>query len=81
MIRIPFTATRDPSLSASAICRSCFENTHLCSSLHKLLTPHRELMCGRIERETGSQGKEQKHNNDFVVTTPREDGERVTLCG
>ena len=39
-------------------------------------------MCGRIEREreAGSQGKEQKHNN-FVVKTPREDGERVTLCG
>ena len=58
-----------------------WENTHLCSSLHKLLTPRRELMCGRIEREAGSQGKEQKHNNNFVVKTPREDGERVTLCG
>ena len=56
-------------------------NTHLCSSLHKLLTPRRELMCGRIEREAGSQGKEQKHNNNFVVKTPREDGKRVTLCG
>ena len=30
------------------------ENTHLCSSLHKLLNPRRELMCGRIEREAGS---------------------------
>ena len=54
--------------------------THLCSSLHKLPTPRRELMCGRIEREAGSQGKEQKHNNNFVVKTPKEDGERVTLC-
>ena len=34
-------------------------------------------MCGRIEREAGSQEKEEKHNN-FVVKTPREDGERVT---
>ena len=56
------------------------ENTHVCSSLNKLLTPRRELMCGRIEREAGSLGKEQKHNN-FVVRTPREGGERVTLCG
>ena len=56
------------------------ENTHLCSSLQKLLTPRRELMYGRIEREAGSQGKKQKHNN-FAVKTPREDGERVTLCG
>ena len=47
------------------------ENTHLCSSLHV-----EELMCGRIERETGSQGKK-KYN--FVVRTPREDGERVTV--
>ena len=38
-------------------------------------------MCGRNEREAGSQGKEQKHNNNFVVKTPREDGERVTLYG
>ena len=38
-------------------------------------------MCGWIEREAGSQGKEQKHNNNFVGKTPREDGERVTLCG
>ena len=60
--------------------RSVCENTHLCSSLHKLLTPRREYMCGRIEREAGSQGKE-KHNNNFVVRTPREDGERVTLYG
>ena len=52
----------------------------LCSSLHKLQTPRREIMCGRIEREAGSQGKEQKHNN-FMVKTPREDGERVTFCG
>ena len=37
-------------------------------------------MCGRIEREAGSQGKEQKHNN-FVVKMPREDGECITLCG
>ena len=36
------------------------ENTHLCSSLHKLLTPRQELMCGRIEWEAGSQGKEKK---------------------
>ena len=56
------------------------ENTHLCSSLYKFLTPRRERMFGRIEREAGSQGKEQKHNN-FVVKTSREDGERVTLCG
>ena len=56
------------------------DNTHLCSSLDKLLTPRRELMCGRIEWEADSQGKEQKHNN-FVVKTPREDGDRVTLCG
>ena len=56
------------------------EHTHLCCPLHKLLTPRRELMCGQIEREAGSQEKEQKHNN-FVVRTPREDGERVTLCG
>ena len=48
--------------------------------LHKLQTPRRELMCSRIEREADLQGKEQKHNN-FVVKTPREDGERVTLCG
>ena len=34
------------------------ENTHLCGSLHELLTPHRELMCDRIEWEAGSQGKE-----------------------
>ena len=34
------------------------DNNHLCSSLRELLTPHRELMCGRIEREAGSQGKE-----------------------
>ena len=57
------------------------ENTHLCCSLHKLLSPRRELMRGRMEQEAGSQGKEQKHNNNFVVKTPREDGERVTLCG
>ena len=53
------------------------ENTHLCSSLHV-----EELMCGRIEREAGSQGKE-KHNN-FVVRTPRDDGvriTRITRCG
>ena len=50
---------------------SC-ENTHLCSSLHKLLTPRQELICGRIEREAGSQGKEQKHKNNFVIKTPRE---------
>ena len=56
------------------------ENTHLCNSLHQLLTPRRELMCGRIEREAGSQGNEQKHNY-FVVKTQSEDGERVTLCG
>ena len=55
------------------------ENTHLCGSLHKLLTPRRELMCDRIEREAGSQGKEQKHNNNFVIKTPREGRERVTL--
>ena len=36
------------------------ENTHLCSSLHKLLTPRRELMCGQIEREAGSQTKTQQ---------------------
>ena len=36
-------------------------------------------MCGRIEREAGSQEKEQKHN--FVVKTSREDGGRITLCG
>ena len=55
------------------------ENTHLCRSLDKLLTSRRELMCNRIEREAGSQGKETKHN--FVVRTSREDGQRVTLCG
>ena len=55
------------------------DSTLFCSSVHKLLIPRRELMCGRIEREAGSQGKEQKHN--FGVKTPREDGERVTLCG
>ena len=39
-------------------------------------------MCGRIEREAGSQGKEQKHNNNnFVVKTPMEDGKRATLYG
>ena len=38
-------------------------------------------MCGRIEREAGSQEKEQKDNNNFVVRTPREGEERVTLCG
>ena len=37
-------------------------------------------MYGRIEREADSQGKEQKHNNNFVVKTSKEDGERVTLC-
>ena len=37
-------------------------------------------MCGRIEREAGSRGKEQKHNN-FVVKTSGEAGERVTLSG
>ena len=55
------------------------ENTHLCGSLHNLL--HVKDMCGRIEQEAGSQGKEQKHNNNFVDKTPREDGKRVTLCG
>ena len=37
-------------------------------------------MCDRIEREAGSQEKEQKHNN-FMVKTPSENGELVTLCG
>ena len=63
------------------LARSLCENTHLCSSLHKLLTPRREFMSGRIEREAGSQGKEQNHNNNFVVRTPRQDRERVILCG
>ena len=61
-------------------CSEC-ENTLLCSSLHKLLSPRREIMCGRIKREAGSQGKEQKYNYSFVVKTLREDGKRVTLCG
>ena len=62
------------SISKNLLC----ENTHLCSSLHKILTSRRELMGGWIEREAGSQGKEQKHNN-FVVRTPREDGVSVTI--
>ena len=65
----------------SNVCHCLCENIHLCSSLHKLLTPRRELMRGRIDREAGSQGKEQKHNNKLMVRTPREDGEHVTLCG
>ena len=48
--------------------------------LHKLLTPCKELMYGRIEPEEDSQEKETKHNY-FVVRTSMEDGERVTLCG
>ena len=59
------------------VCNLC-DNTRFCSSLHKLLSPRRELMCGRINPEAGSQGKEQKHNN-FVVKTSNEDEERVTL--
>ena len=66
---------------ASTLAGTYCENTRLCNSLNKLLIPHRELMCDRIEREAGSQGKEQKHNNNLVVKTPRGDGERVTLCG
>ena len=46
---------------------SLCDNTCFCNSLHKLLSPCRELMCGWIEREAGSQGKEQKHNKNFVV--------------
>ena len=53
------------------------DNTRFCNSLHKLLSPRRELMCGRIRREAGSQSKEQKYN--FVVKTLREDGERVII--
>ena len=44
--------------------------------------PHVEdLLCGRIKREVGSQGKEKEHNNNFVGRTPKEKGERVTRCG
>ena len=39
------------------------DNTLFCSSLHKLLSPRRELMWGQIKREAGSKRKEQKHNN------------------
>ena len=41
----------------------CCDNTRFCSSLHKLLSPRRELMWAGSKREAGSQRKEQKHNN------------------
>ena len=60
--------------------KSRCENTHLCSSLQNT-NPTSKNFCaaGSSERQVHKE-KKKEHNNNFVGRTPKEKGERVTLC-
>ena len=57
------------------------DNTRFCSSLHKLLSPRLNTYVGRIKARSRFTEKRTKTQQQLVVKTSREDGERTTLCG